>query len=303
MTNPNPGKITDPLWSLWIVVKSKIPGVRLGGIYADNTGYHNTRNRLLHIFPSSYSIRLTKDKQGPSDKAAGLDLTMSDAEMRKRTGYLRRSALHPDDDRLFGMREFIGTLDSAKVYCRIAGNEGIGQGHGYTDWTRDKSHLWHIHISILRAYLNNVLVMEGIASVLSGETWEQWNARKGEDDMTKDEVKAAVLEALNTTTSYQASGPRKRLTEAGWANLSLRAAVDYCMEHAVSGDKVALLARMDEHAAAEAARDATLVDQLRAAMSEEMGAEAGEAAARVLSEIIAKGSQPAPDIAPEGEQT
>lgn len=178
MTNPNPARIPDAMWQLWLGAKEVIPDVKLGGIYADTKGYHNTRARLQSWLPGNYSIQLDMDKQGPSDKASAIDLTMTAAEMRKRTGYLRRSALDPADNRLRALREFIGTLDSSKVYCRIDGNAGLGQGRGVDDWTRDSTHLWHIHISVLRAFCTSWAMLEPVLSVLSGETLEEWNARK-----------------------------------------------------------------------------------------------------------------------------
>jgi len=193
--NPNPALVTDPLWNVWVSVRDGafglpgIPGVRLSGIYADTRFYHNTRRRLYERgFNSSnnYSLRLSNDLEGPDDKASAIDLTLSDYEMRKRTVLLRASAIHQEDDRLFGFREFIGTLDNQKVYCRIAGNEGLGQSHGSDDWSRDETHLWHIHSSVLRKYVNNPRVMEGFVSVILGETWEEWLTRQeGEMDVNE----------------------------------------------------------------------------------------------------------------------
>lgn len=190
MTNPNPARITEPLWWLWITFKAAVTTARLGGIYADTRGYHNTRQRLKSWLPGNYSIQLDMDQRGPDDKAAGIDLTLSEAEMRKRTGYLRRSALDPRDNRLRALREFIGTLDGERVYCRIDGNAGLGQSRGSDDWTRDSTHLWHIHISVLRAYVNDQAAIEAVLSVLVGETWEQWTARQGDDVSWTDKIPA-----------------------------------------------------------------------------------------------------------------
>jgi hypothetical protein len=164
------------MWSLWLGARNIIPGVKLGGIFADTRGYHNTRARLQSWLPDNYSIHLDMDRRGPDDKGSAIDLTMSGSEMRLRTGYLRRSALHLEDTRLRPLREFIGTLDSSKVYCRIDGNAGLGQRRGVDDWTRDSTHLWHIHISILRAFCADPGIVAPILSVLAGQTWEQWKS-------------------------------------------------------------------------------------------------------------------------------
>src|SRR5690606_27129541 len=90
------------------------------------------------------------DQQGPSDKAAAIDYTMSDAEMRRRTGYLSRAA-DRNDPRLAAVREFYGTLDSRNVFGRIKDS----RTGAWRASTSDKSHLWHIHLSVFRAYTNN----------------------------------------------------------------------------------------------------------------------------------------------------
>jgi hypothetical protein len=206
--NPNPDRIPDSLWWFWLRALALIPGVRLGGIFADTRGYHNTRDRLIERgLTGNYSIQLRTDRQGPDDKGSAADLTMSTAEMKLRTGYLRRSALDPRDTRLRVLREFIGTLDGQRVYCRIAGDEGLGQGHGHDDWTRDSTHLWHIHLSFLRGLVMTWELVEPVLSVLSGETWEQWQARKGDDDMP-------TRTSLGKTTPQPL--PWEQFTVLGW---------------------------------------------------------------------------------------
>ena len=196
MTNPAPNFIAGATWSFWLAFNKEFPTAKLGGIYNDKRGYHNTRNRNKQKWPGDYSIRLDADNLGPPDRAAGVDLTLSDTLMRTLTNRLRSSALHPDDNRLKYLREFIGTRDSKSVYCRIAGDSrGLGQGRGEDDFSRDSTHLWHIHLSILRAYINDPKAYEAILSVLKGETLKQWNERN-DDEMTKEEFLAHLQYAL-----------------------------------------------------------------------------------------------------------
>jgi hypothetical protein len=175
MANPNPARITDAMWALWTEVAPMIPGLQLGGIYANKSGYHNTVATNKARWPDDYSIRFTLDLTGPQDKARAIDWTMSPAEMTRRTGYLRRAALHPQDNRLAAMREFIGTLDGRTVYCLIRDSSGVWR---YSPG-RDPSHLWHIHASIYTTYCADWPRLRPIVSVLSGVTWQQW--QEGED--------------------------------------------------------------------------------------------------------------------------
>lgn len=183
--NPNPAYITDAIWWLWEWCAANIPGARLGGIYANKSGYHNTVNSNKKSWPGDYSIQLSADLTSPDNKARGFDLTLSAAEMVKLTGYLQRAALHPEDNRLNGMREFYGTLDTYTVYGLI----NSGPGTAWIFSSSDSSHLWHIHFSFFTEYCTNQAAMVAIASVLSGQTWESW-IQGGNTDM---------LTALQTT--------------------------------------------------------------------------------------------------------
>jgi len=192
--NPNPTRITDAEWRLWEQSLLIIPGVRLGGVYANKSGYHNFVYANQANWPGNYSIRLAIDLSGDLTKARAIDLTMSTSEMTKRTGFLRAAALHPSDDRLSCAREFYGTLNGTVVYGLI--HDGPGQN--WRSSTSDSSHLWHIHISFFTLYCDDwpaapgVPGLEAVLSVLSGESWEAWKIRKaggpgpvppGEDDM------------------------------------------------------------------------------------------------------------------------
>ncbi len=174
MSNPMPYRITDPMWRMWTEGRKIIPGVLLGGIYANKRGYHNTRKANQLNWSGNYSVRLSLDLQGPSDKAAAIDYTMSSTEMRRRTGYLR-DAVERSDPRLAAVREFYGTLNGNTVYGRIKDSRN-------GDWdssSADNSHLWHIHISIFRAYVDQWSELEPILSVLTGESLESWLGRQG----------------------------------------------------------------------------------------------------------------------------
>jgi hypothetical protein len=166
--NPNPDRITEALWKVWLESAAVIPGVRLGGIYAFKPGYHSTVSDNRSNWPNDYSIRLSLDTVSPTDKARAIDLTMSTSEMRRRTGYLREAA-ERRDPRLRAVREFYGTVDGNNVFGRIKDGET-----GAWRWsTSDDSHLWHIHISIFTAFCDDSAALSGVVSVLTAGSSEQ----------------------------------------------------------------------------------------------------------------------------------
>lgn len=164
-TNPSPAVISNPLWRLWTEFDALERTVLLGGIYAAKRGYHNSRLNNERNWPGDYSIRLRLDRLGPADKASALDLTMSTAAMKRYTTRLDRAA-KARDRRLFRdgqpvLREFIGTKDGRRVYCYdLAARQ--------EDWTRDASHLWHIHLSLHRKFVDSWPALAGILDVLAG---------------------------------------------------------------------------------------------------------------------------------------
>jgi hypothetical protein len=179
-----PTYTSDALWQLRNYELSVIPGAQDGGTYGDfKSCYHNSMQNNLNDYPGAYCVRLPLDLTGPPDLGRAIDTTMSDAEMRKRTGFLKAAAEHPEDNRLDCLREFIGTLDSVNVFCMTHDTDS-GGAWSY-DWGRDSSHLWHTHKSIFTKYCATWDAdlthpgLEAVASVVGGETWESWKARKG----------------------------------------------------------------------------------------------------------------------------
>lgn len=140
-------------------------GGALSGIVGDSAhtyGYHRARNRLPR---SDYSVQLSEDRLGNGEAACGIDMSFSDSKMRLYTGRLRTAA-DRNDPRIRFLREFYGTLDSRNVYGRTH------NGSRDSTWERsnaDSTHLWHIHISILRQYSNDQAKMRGLLDVLLGK--------------------------------------------------------------------------------------------------------------------------------------
>lgn len=166
---------------LWPGMKALEPKSELGGIYANKRGYHNKRENLP--MPGStfdYSIdEFAIDKQGPADEASAIDWTFPDAQggdYKTISKYSKRlyAVRGGNDSRTVYMREFFGQIDSDSTV------EGWDYGKN-TSTTSDSSHLWHIHISIFRKYINSTGAMKAILSILKGETEAEWKAANARD--------------------------------------------------------------------------------------------------------------------------
>jgi hypothetical protein len=180
-SNPNPTRISTALWDFWTEFKKFEKGASYGGTYAPKPGYHNYRGALKS---TDYSVEeVANDRVGSSAKCSAIDITLSDANMVK---YSKRldAAMRAKDKRLYIggapiLREYIGTLDNKSVRCyMLTGGkaQGVGADSG-PDSGRDKSHLWHVHISFIRKFCESADAMERVLSILKGETYSAWAKR------------------------------------------------------------------------------------------------------------------------------
>lgn len=149
----------DAIKWLYAEVRKRIGSAELSGIVGDRAhtyGYHRARS----VLPSSdYSVQLDADKAGPADAASALDIKFSSADMKIVTARLLRSAKDKTDPRLDCLREFYGTLDGRTV----TGWDCVE----YHPSTSDDSHLWHVHLSVLRRYANDKTALAGVLSVIT----------------------------------------------------------------------------------------------------------------------------------------
>jgi LysM repeat protein len=149
---------------------------RRGGIAnSGSPGYHTSREDLLKQGRSSdYSIQAPADQRGNAKNAAGIDITLSDAEMKTVTNRLRKACTPVDgeyDDRIECIREFIGTTDGRNVqgYNRYASGSGSRSSTGWvSSGFSDSSHLWHVHVSVFRDRVEDDNDMLGLAEVIAG---------------------------------------------------------------------------------------------------------------------------------------
>jgi len=158
--------IHDVLW----------PGIReivgddviLSGITVNKGGYHSTRNWLKANKPGDYSIQEPLDQLGPGDQGAAIDTTFKSAQggdFRNIARFSQRllvAGLHREE-RTYPLREFQGNADLDREV------EGWSYFRHHALTSDDKSHLWHIHQSIWRKYINDEAAMRSILSIWRGE--------------------------------------------------------------------------------------------------------------------------------------
>lgn len=181
--NPNPTNISAPMWGFWLEVKKAEPKALLGGILALKPGYHSYRSRLPR---TDYSVEeVANDRAGSAEFASAIDITLPTALMIKYSKRLE-AAMAARDKRLFIngepiLREYIGTHDGKTVRCyMLCGGraQGVGADAGL-DWGRDRSHLWHIHLSVIRKFAGSADAFERLLSVWKGELYSVWARRHG----------------------------------------------------------------------------------------------------------------------------
>lgn len=172
--NPNPSRITNEAWAFMERVLTLHPTMRNGGIYANKSGFHNTRAANSS---SNYSCQGVRNQRGPSDKADAYDITYADAQ----SGNYSTISVHSQrlyvagqqrDPRMKGWHEFFGNTDwDTQV-------EGWSYAKGQSS-SSDSSHLWHCHLSECREMAHCWINKDGCYSVMSGESLAAWKARLG----------------------------------------------------------------------------------------------------------------------------
>ncbi|GGM27286.1 hypothetical protein GCM10011608_10030 [Micromonospora sonchi] len=312
--NPNPARISDPLWRMWTEFDAAEPTALLGGILALKPGYHSYRSRLPG---SDYSSGrdVAADKRGSAELASAIDLTMSTAAMIRYTRRLDVAA-RARDPRLYTdrgpvLREFIGTKDGRTVYCYVlVGGRALGVGaDAGPDPGRDKSHLWHLHLSVIRRFAADAAALDGLLSVMHGETLDAWRRRTApptapptvkdasmqltdkirliaDRDVTYSQPTTTVEGVLASTNYYVIQGRDVLLAQLAASRLreeAILAAVTGGDSDAVlravaeQGDRI--VAEVRETATADADRDTALAERLEAYASGRLTAE------QVLAEL------------------
>lgn len=181
---------------IYTYVHAHYPDVQNGGIYANKSGYHNSRNgnRALGR-PNDYSMggpgQPPADRRGSSDAASAIDLTPKQASTQHLLSKRLYAVLQTDDPRCWPVREFFGSFD----------------GNGVDGWSRwkgarvssDLSHEWHIHLSFYREYADDHDAMLGVAEIICGVPLAESKTKHGK--------KAGSAEAPETSTPVTQPAP------------------------------------------------------------------------------------------------
>jgi hypothetical protein len=178
----------------------------LSGIVGDlahkaRGGYHISREDQPK---TNYSVIRPDDKpgNGPSDRAAAIDMTMSTADMKTCHTRLRNAwknrATDPRMKYLNGWNGWDGQGDAGR-YDVITGN--------VTTATPD--HKWHIHLEIRRKYVNDMNAMRAILSILKGESASAFQTPGKETGVS----------ATDVITALKSADGQKLLTDAVVAGL------------------------------------------------------------------------------------
>lgn len=254
------GTITAPTAQMMRLVRgweNLYPSAVFSGINGDQAhqkqpGKHLSRSQNRDKFgANAWPIAHAKDKQGPSDKACAVDISMSRADMKKAHTRLRKIYLNRKTD------------PRAKFFYAFNGWDLTGSPGRYnfiqgTISTASKDHEWHEHGETFYLYVTSDEMVTAWLSALADETAAQYLAKIQKpttdilgDDMTEAQVIAAVQKALLMPMT-PAGNPGKRLAAAGWANTSVAVKLEYIWE-SVLGDQGRLNEAIEKIVAAFAA--------------------------------------------------
>lgn len=220
------------------------------GIVADNLHVDPSKHHSYEDNPSgSWPRQHGKDQQGPNNMACAIDMSMSDADMKKVTNRfvdLYNNRHH--DVRAQYVYAFNGWTGSG-------GAKRWNLYYGSIDGT-DDSHKWHVHVESYYCYTDQSEeawnAVHAILSVVKGQTEAEY--LQGDDDMTDEE--RGWLKNLYYFTFYGGSGSCGYQVSPIDGREPTNALVDK-VDRALEG--VAMLAAVVEQLAQEAGLDESAV--------------------------------------------
>lgn len=166
------GYSPQAIHNIYPLVERHEKSAQRSGIYAFKRDYHSSRRDNLRHWPFSYSIICAADRDGDADASGAIDIKLADGPDSAMTRVTRRlfKACQDGDPRVACVREVIGTLDgrNVDVYNRVATGNASRSRTGNIGAASDSSHLWHLHISFLRRFVDDFELMKGVAEVICG---------------------------------------------------------------------------------------------------------------------------------------
>lgn len=146
----------------------------MAGMTVNKGGYHSQGSWLLDHKPGDYSIQRSADRYGAAHSStagygAAVDITFRSAQggnytmishyMRLAANGLRSPAVYADDGVTNTFREMIGTIDGKKPVTVSFYREALLAQD-------DRSHMYHIHFSFTRRWLNDFSVYMPLLGLL-----------------------------------------------------------------------------------------------------------------------------------------
>jgi hypothetical protein len=191
----------------------------LSGIVGDAShkgGYH--RSREDQPSKANYSVVRPDDRLGPDDAASAVDMSMNTADMKTCTARLAKAYDNVADPRRKYMNAFNGTTNGTTarrwdVYARRTE-------------PASSDHLWHVHLSIRRRYVNSATATKALISILKGETVAQYLASIGVAPPAATTAKAPAYPGRELRRNDTQAKPdaavklfQARMVTRGWTSL------------------------------------------------------------------------------------
>jgi hypothetical protein len=169
--NPNPSRVSNPLWWFVCQMLANWPGSTNSGTFAPKTGSHDTRNNQS---ADNYSCRDPLNKLGPGDKAAAFDQSFPTTAAMVEMGQVVAAAYNSGDPRAYALFEALGEADW----------DYDPEGYVFYPSKRirvpDRSHKTHWHWGLIRLYMGedsrSWKAMRDLASLLCREALAVWQA-------------------------------------------------------------------------------------------------------------------------------
>lgn len=169
--NPNPSRVSNPLWWLVNQLLANWPGSTNSGTFAPKTGSHDCRNCQS---ADNYSTRDPRNRLGPGDKCAAFDQSFPTTGGMVEMGRVVADAYATNDPRAYALFEALGEAD------------GDYDPEGFvfypTRRTRvpDRSHKTHWHWGFIREFMGEDArswkAMRDTASLLCREALDVWRS-------------------------------------------------------------------------------------------------------------------------------